>query len=197
VTAYYLSPYSRRTFGGTLGRTRLSVTRCYGQSIQRRFGPQLLLGERLGCSRVLRGVHARVHAVVCSLSGTKRRISPPAHIRAPTHARASDLHRCRSLRRRIYKRLPMPLYRHVSAACLSARMCVCARMCPCAHAHVSVCLDARARAPLCVCVSVWACRASLRVFGSVCARVRTSLCVSLHACVCWPSPWHGGDRRYS
>ena len=81
-------------------------------------------------------------------------------------------------------RLLMPLYRHVSAACLSARMCVCvcACMCPCAHAHVSVCVHARVRAPLCVCVSVWACRASVRVFGSVCARVRASLCVSLHAC---------------
>jgi hypothetical protein len=78
-------------------------------------------------------------------------------------------------------RLPMPLYRHVSAPCLSARMCVgvCACMCPCAHAHVSVCVCACASVRVCVCLGLsFECA---RFWFCLCARARESVCES--ACV--------------
>jgi hypothetical protein len=133
-------------------------------------------------SRVLRGVHARVHAVACSLSGTKRRISPHAHIRELTHARTrfGPLHRRRS------PSVVGSKVRVCAFVCLCVWVCVCVRLCVCVClvAFVSLCEST------CVWQRLWWCVGfvcvSLRVFAFAFARasVCVNACVCAYACVC-------------
>ena len=181
-----------------MGRTRLSVTRCYGQSIQRRFGPQQLLGGRLGCSRVLRGVHARACTQSSALSRERRDayLRPRTFGRPRTRARASDLHRCRSpsVVGSINASADAAVQARKCSMSLSKNVCGCVRVhvSVCARACVSVCMRARVRLCACVCLfGLVVCVCVFCTYVCVCCT-----CVSGCNGAVRALSWHGGDRRY-